>query len=310
MQLIQATILDRVHEIAQSFARNINVSPDMTINQLSLDSLDKVEFVMQIEEEFGIEIDDTQAVESLNKTVKELADFVCQEVARVGQWGAPQKPEQEPFTFESMVAGLVKPGEAILAEMDTAKAICLAVNLEAALSASRKVDRMKKYVIYGKEQDAENVIRSPVDEGCLVFMSPEMAHKLHMAIGLFGEAGEILEAVIAEIETGSRDTANEIEESGDIEFYHEGYRQACGFTREQAIKANIEKLGKRYQGHKYTDAQAIARADKSYKDAVQSAKKDWSSSDIFAGKTVDGSNHLKAPSPDIHESPRSSTSKS
>lgn len=73
----------------------------------------------------------------------------------------------------------------------------------------------------------------------------------------------ILEAVAAEIETGVRDTPNEIEESGDLEFYHEGYRQACGFSREEAIAANIEKLGKRYLGHKYTDAQAIARADKS-----------------------------------------------
>ncbi len=174
-------------------------------------------------------------------------------------------------------------------------------------------------------------------------LTGENAHLLHMAVGISGEIGEILEAFHeAELyNTNKLDTENVIEELGDLEFYLEGLRQGLGFTREYVvggihcvllcrsdtdinmsrglwysvnlsiyssqlldlikktvvyqkevdldsiylilskiesiielirwnmnldysdiIQANIAKLGKRYEGFKYSDSAAQTRADK------------------------------------------------
>lgn len=166
--------------------------------------------------------------------------------------------------FEEMVAGLVKPGREIVAEMNTSKSIALAVALNHGLRASRLLDKTKKFAVYNKGVEIEDPTQAGVNilDDIGFRLTPYLAHKLHMALGLFGEAGEILEATVNEIMTGFRDKDNELEESGDIEFYHEGFRQCCDFDRGDALEANVLKLGKRYRGHKYTDQQAIERADK------------------------------------------------
>jgi NTP pyrophosphatase (non-canonical NTP hydrolase) len=93
-------------------------------------------------------------------------------------------------------------------------------------------------------------------------MTAEDAHLIHMAVGVSGEAGELLDAVKKSvIYRKPLDVENVIEELGDLEFYMEGLRQGLGLTREQCLEANIKKLSKRY-GEKYTDAAAHARADK------------------------------------------------
>lgn len=89
------------------------------------------------------------------------------------------------------------------------------------------------------------------------------AHTLHMAVGISGESGELLDAVKKAVMYRKQiDMENIIEELGDLEFYMEGLRQGLGITREETIEANIEKLGKRYKGHNYSDQQAQDRADK------------------------------------------------
>lgn len=89
------------------------------------------------------------------------------------------------------------------------------------------------------------------------------AHNLHMAVGISGEAGELLDAIKkAVIYRKPIDRENVIEELGDMEFYMEGLRQGLNITREETIRDNIDKLGKRYEGHTYTDAAAKKRADK------------------------------------------------
>jgi NTP pyrophosphatase (non-canonical NTP hydrolase) len=94
-------------------------------------------------------------------------------------------------------------------------------------------------------------------------LTPENAHALHMAVGISGEAGELLDAVKkAVIYNKSLDRVNVIEELGDLEFYMEGLRQGYGITREETLIANIAKLGKRYEGMRYTDMAAQVRADK------------------------------------------------
>lgn len=95
-------------------------------------------------------------------------------------------------------------------------------------------------------------------------MDGHSAHLLHMAVGIAGEAGELLDAIKkTTIYNKPLDLDNVIEELGDLEFYMEGLRQRIGITREECTSANIEKLSKRYHMGKYSDAQAQARKDKS-----------------------------------------------
>lgn len=177
--------------------------------------------------------------------------------------------EHNGVTFEQMVDSLAKPGEAILTEL-TAMA----------------------------------------------------CHNMHMIVGVCGEIGELIEAILDD------DQPTIIEELGDTEFYLEGFRgklgivrenpnpsafppisttamllavhssklldivkkqwaygkdflfeeaamhlhsidrnlffvyRHYGYTREQALLHNMQKLSKRYENFQYSNEQAIARADK------------------------------------------------
>lgn len=95
-------------------------------------------------------------------------------------------------------------------------------------------------------------------------LTPDQAHQLHMAVGVSGEAGELLDAVKkATIYQKPLDRANVIEELGDLEFYMEGLRASLGITREETLRHNMSKLGKRYGSGQYSNEEAQARADKS-----------------------------------------------
>lgn len=95
-------------------------------------------------------------------------------------------------------------------------------------------------------------------------MTPQQAHLLHMAIGVAGEAGELLDAFKKYVIYNKElDFLNVVEELGDLEFYMEGIRQELSITRESVLATNHDKLGKRYKSYVYTDEQAVNRADKS-----------------------------------------------
>lgn len=99
-------------------------------------------------------------------------------------------------------------------------------------------------------------------EDILEEMSSAQMHLLHMAVGVSGEAGELLDAVKKlAIYQKPLDVANVIEELGDLEFYMEGIRAAILVSREQVLESNITKLLKRY-GEKYSNQAAHERADK------------------------------------------------
>jgi NTP pyrophosphatase (non-canonical NTP hydrolase) len=77
-------------------------------------------------------------------------------------------------------------------------------------------------------------------------MTPEKAHLLHMAVGISGEVGEVLQALVRSTEVKSNEEAQEVldnvrEELGDIEFYMEGLRQGIGVSRYEII-AIAERL--------------------------------------------------------------------
>ena len=113
--------------------------------------------------------------------------------------------------------------------------------------------------------DFSDMVRGLAKPGQEIMFSltPDRAHLLHMAVGVSGEAGELLDAVKKYVIYNKRlDRVNLVEEIGDIEFYLEGVRQVTGITREETIEANIAKLGERYKGFQYSDQAAQDRADK------------------------------------------------
>lgn len=95
-------------------------------------------------------------------------------------------------------------------------------------------------------------------------MNPLKAHLWHMQTGASGETGELTDAIKRfVIYDKPLDRENVVEELGDLEFYLEGIRQSLEITREETLQHNkLKLLGKRYAAGKYSDAQAIARADK------------------------------------------------
>lgn len=94
-------------------------------------------------------------------------------------------------------------------------------------------------------------------------LTPNSMLILHAAIGISGEAGELLDAIKKwTMYNKPLDRENVIEELGDMEFYLQSLRSALRISREDVLAANISKLEKRYPSGRYSDAQAQARADK------------------------------------------------
>lgn len=113
--------------------------------------------------------------------------------------------------------------------------------------------------------DYEEFVASKKKPGAAIVeqMTPEKADALHMAIGVAGEAGELIDAVKRwGIYNKPIDRVNVVEELGDLEFYMAGLRQRLDITRDETLHANRCKLDKRY-AEGYTDEEAQARADKS-----------------------------------------------
>lgn len=110
-----------------------------------------------------------------------------------------------------------------------------------------------------------DMVTALVKSGALILeqMTPQKADAMHAAIGVAGEAGELLDAVKKHvIYNKPLDRENVVEELGDLEFYMEQLRQNIGVTREETLAANIAKLEIRYNGLRYSDQAAQDRADK------------------------------------------------
>jgi NTP pyrophosphatase (non-canonical NTP hydrolase) len=115
------------------------------------------------------------------------------------------------------------------------------------------------------EENYAKMVKSLAKPGLeiLYSLNAQKAHLSHMALLLSGETGELVDAIKKyTIYTKPLDLENVIEELGDIEFALEGIRSSLELTREQILKANMEKLGKRYASGTYSNEQAINRADK------------------------------------------------
>lgn len=93
-------------------------------------------------------------------------------------------------------------------------------------------------------------------------LTPEKAHLWHLATGVSGEAGELLDAIKkAAVYNKPLDIENVREELGDIEFYMRGIYLSLGISRDDVLRENIAKLSKRYEKG-YSNKAAQERADK------------------------------------------------
>ncbi len=114
------------------------------------------------------------------------------------------------------------------------------------------------------EIDHYNMVADLVKPGdeILKTLSPKDASLMHMAMGIAGEAGELLDAIKkAVIYCKPLDLTHVIEELGDLEFYITGLRQELNISRATVLRENMAKLGIRYKDG-YSDEAAQNRADK------------------------------------------------
>lgn len=94
-------------------------------------------------------------------------------------------------------------------------------------------------------------------------LNPDKVNLWHMATGVAGEAGELLDAIKKNVAYNKAlDRANVIEELGDLEFYMEGLRQELEISREDTLVFNYDKLMIKRYPNGFSNEAAIARADK------------------------------------------------
>jgi len=110
----------------------------------------------------------------------------------------------------------------------------------------------------------QELVKNP--EQNLKELTPNKVNMIHAAIGVAGEAGELLYAikkiVIYNKNVNYDAYTNIVEELGDIEFYMEQIRQEFAISRNETLEANMKKLAKRYPNFNYSNEAAAARADK------------------------------------------------
>lgn len=89
------------------------------------------------------------------------------------------------------------------------------------------------------------------------------ANTVHAALGIAGEAGEVVDIIKKHFAYGKEvDMKKLTEEIGDLMFYIQALCNFIGVPPEVIVKQNMAKLSARYHTGTFTAEQAIARADK------------------------------------------------
>lgn len=123
--------------------------------------------------------------------------------------------------------------------------------------------RANSYVHIVNPEGHNDVIRYDVFVHQLFKADTESMMAMHAVLGVCGEAGELADAVKKHIIYNKPlDTANLIEELGDLRFYIQAIMNLYGINEETIMQANANKLSTRYKGLRYSDAAAQERADK------------------------------------------------
>lgn len=167
------------------------------------------------------------------------------------------------MNYSEFVRSRFKSGEKIAAEMTPHKLLWIAVQSSNVCWATDRLDKVKKYAIYNKtNSEVAAWSRSGIDGYKEIKPTPSQCELLHAAIGIAGEAGELLDAVRKHVFDGQPlDRDNVTEELGDLCFYMEAAFQVLGVDRAYIEAINQAKLSKRYEGG-YSDQQAHDRKDK------------------------------------------------
>lgn len=93
-------------------------------------------------------------------------------------------------------------------------------------------------------------------------LQPADVDLIHAAMGLAGEAAEVLDLVKKVTMTGHDLDVNKlVKELGDVEFYMERMRQVIDIGRDIILNVNQTKLTTRYKDG-YSDVASIKRVDK------------------------------------------------
>jgi len=165
------------------------------------------------------------------------------------------------MNYSEFVRSKFKPGAAIAAEMTPEKAALLNHSIESMVAESTRLDLVKKQAIYN--QDKGLFVGHIETHRFKDFtITPQQAELLHAAIGLAGEAGELLDAVRKHVFDGQPlDRDNVIEEMGDLAFFFQAMLHALGVDRVYIEALNQAKLDERFKGG-YSDKAAKERADK------------------------------------------------
>ena len=166
------------------------------------------------------------------------------------------------MNYSEFVRSRFKSGEKIAEEMTPKKAALLSLCCLRFVQVSDDLDRAKKYAIYNKESHVFSTHPGNVQHFKDFKPTPSKCELIHAAIGIAGEAGELLDAVRKHVFEGQPlDRENVIEELGDLCFYLEAAMQVIGVSRVEIDAYNMTKLSKRYEGG-YSDQQAQERKDK------------------------------------------------
>ena len=143
------------------------------------------------------------------------------------------------------------------------------------VAAAAAVDTAKRAIFYGKPLDKEKICSelamlsvkafclSTLIEGGDAAIQGEENHApnlrlLHATLGIFGEAGELAEALEEQMLTGELDMVNVSEELGDADWYKQIGHDETGVSEADVRAKIIAKLQKRYP-EKFTSEAAHNR---------------------------------------------------
>ena len=142
------------------------------------------------------------------------------------------------------------------------------------IAAGAAIDTAKRAIFYGKPLDKEKICSElsmlsakTIDLLCLIEdgdatltgerHAPNL-RLLHATLGIFGEAGELAEALEKQMKTGELDMVNVSEELGDADWYKQIGHDETGVSEADVRAKIIAKLQKRYP-EKFTSEAAHNR---------------------------------------------------
>lgn len=164
-----------------------------------------------------------------------------------------------------------------IAETFTVNKQTFLATLKAAIAAAQLLDQFKRLVYYRTEFDRAKVehyaaeLRKQADvldqTTDWIVQGPREditidTRIMHGVIGTATEAGELLEAVLEQLETGSMDSVNLKEEIGDVQWYQHILANAAGTDIDECLAAVVKKLKDKKRGRYadgYTDQAAVER---------------------------------------------------